>query len=788
MKPERQYLELDWPAIFRFLGLLVTGIVVVITAFLYWVATHPGSAWKTFVQPRLFSKNTQIKTTSATFAVSKVSWREWKLEWTLVGLEINQPTPVLRVAGQAKLIGTLKIWKPNTELHLSELEFVADPSPLIYQPSDGPSQAQSPFQVVDGWRESLVRWNRFIRIDKLKVSVPELQIGAPAKDVVLPSWTITADKPAAADPLATQIQVGGKFPNLSLNVSGLLRMDQFGNGTSFLKTEVEATAKDWRGQTQLDLSLSEMQLGALIKASAQYGKISSGLDGQMTLTRSQVALEGKTDLENLPGPVPEIKGLAWNFNVPLVDDQWFGSQPGQVTASGPVSLIFVKKDVRERLETACKCKFPERLTAKIEGSLWPGHIFESSEIEQPVANIKVNLDPIQNAMMQLSLNGQFTVINNRFGRLQYWPVVETKAKFLNFPLLKAVLEAHQIIVPSPFDVLGGTIELNSKATISPNDKNLIVVPADIKVNLSSPSQKIAMNVNLQATIPQDPKIIDLYANFNIDDFVVELPPMDPIHGLPKIVKDSRLVTQPTPKESDGPKLRFIYDVRTTKPGAIRLLSKLAKPAVPVSVDVDRTKAGDTRGLIKTEPFELNYMHRTLYVDGLRLILDDRETADFAVDGRLRMEQSQYKVNIIVSGTIRSPLIKLTSEPELGRSDIISVILYDRTSDQLVAADRETVGVFDTAVADRAIGLLGLWVFASTPIRSFHYNPATKVYTATVQLAEGTTASLGTDWEEAAQVEVRKRVTKRWVLTASWKPGTEEKAQSGKLVLQWEKRF
>ena len=105
----------------------------------------------------------------------------------------------------------------------------------------------------------------------------------------------------------------------------------------------------------------------------------------------------------------------------------------------------------------------------------------------------------------------------------------------------------------------------------------------------------------------------------------------------------------------------------------------------------------------------------------------------------------------------------------------------------MSADRETVGSFEAAISDRAIGLLGLWVFASTPIRSFSYNPLTKVYTATVKLAEGTTAAIGTDWEEAAQLEVRKRVTRRWVLTASWAP-SDSKEQLGKLVLQWEKRF
>jgi hypothetical protein len=182
------------------------------------------------------------------------------------------------------------------------------------------------------------------------------------------------------------------------------------------------------------------------------------------------------------------------------------------------------------------------------------------------------------------------------------------------------------------------------------------------------------------------------------------------------------------------------------------------------------------------------LRRTVHVDQLRLLLDAQDGGDFPVDGRFHVDQTQYRIFVDVSGSLRSPFVHLSSEPYLPRSEIISVLLYDRTSDQLVAADAETAGSFEAAMADRAIGLFGLWAFASTPIRSFSYNPVTKVYSATVQLAGGVTAGIGTNWEEAAHFEVRKRVSKRWVLTASWSPSETDRSQVGKLILQWEKRF
>ena len=131
---------------------------------------------------------------------------------------------------------------------------------------------------------------------------------------------------------------------------------------------------------------------------------------------------------------------------------------------------------------------------------------------------------------------------------------------------------------------------------------------------------------------------------------------------------------------------------------------------------------------------------------------------------------------------------MTSDPYLPESEIISVLLYDRTSNELVSADAETAGSVQAAVADRAIGLFGLWAFASTPIKSFSYNPATKEYSATVAVSDTATAGIGTNWESAAHLELRQRVSERWVITATWTPATQEEAQSTKLILQWEKRY
>ena len=234
-------------------------------------------------------------------------------------------------------------------------------------------------------------------------------------------------------------------------------------------------------------------------------------------------------------------------------------------------------------------------------------------------------------------------------------------------------------------------------------------------------------------------------------------------------------------------MRVFLDLKTAQPAAVRLLSKYAKPHIPITLNVNTTTEAAPAGVIRLEPFTVSYLRRKVAVEKFEVTLTDKEALGIPVNGRFRIDQTDYKIFIDVAGTLEAPNVQLSSEPYLPRNEIISVLLYDRTSEQLVSADNETVGSFEAALADRAIGLFGLWAFASTPIKSFSYNAVTKVYSATVQLGEGLTAGVGTSWEQAAHLEVRKRVSRRWVLTASWSPNTDNE-QVGKLVLQWEKRF
>jgi hypothetical protein len=185
---------------------------------------------------------------------------------------------------------------------------------------------------------------------------------------------------------------------------------------------------------------------------------------------------------------------------------------------------------------------------------------------------------------------------------------------------------------------------------------------------------------------------------------------------------------------------------------------------------------------------LNIYDEKMTVEKLVITSLEPIEKNFFVDGKFSVQQTQYKIFIDVHGLLKKPDIVLTSVPELPRSEIINVLIYDRTSAQLATSDIKTSGQVDAAIADRAIGLFGIWAFASTPIKGFYYNPATKVYVATIQVANDVTASIGTTWESTTQLELQKRISRNWTLTAGWTPSSQNEPESSHIVFQWEKRF
>ncbi|CAN5665964.1 hypothetical protein BH10BDE1_BH10BDE1_15780 [soil metagenome] len=495
-----------------------------------------------------------------------------------------------------------------------------------------------------------------------------------------------------------------------------------------------------------------------------------------------------SDVSGIPGPLARVEKVDIHLKTPLETGESWSDKSSKFTVAAPIALFFVDQARRAKMETACGCKLPETVMTRAEGEIWLRTLLTMSPKKRPALDSKITIESVKNKIFVIDLAGQLK-IEKEATEFLFSPQLNCTAIIQSFKALRPMLDAYNVLIPAPLDVLDGTLNFKANGPIASDEKGS-TFPISLDADLLSTTQKVKMATT--ATVLLDPKFTSAHvdvkakiANLNLD-----LPPLDPLGGMPRVAPDSRFKKKPDVKNSAPSKfkLSFNFEVETEKDGAIRLASRYFHPYLPLTLKIQSDGAKDNSGFIQSESFDVTYLRRTVRVESLRLGLDSDDKGIFPIKGRLIVKQTDYTVFIDVEGTTKSPNVTMSSEPYLPQNDIIAVLLYDRVNDQLVSGDAETTGGVQAAIADRAIGLFGLWAFAATPIKSFSYNPVTKVYTATVAVSDDLTAGIGTNWEESAHLELRKRVSKRWSLTAAYLPATQDDSATTKLVLQWEKRF
>ena len=92
------------------------------------------------------------------------------------------------------------------------------------------------------------------------------------------------------------------------------------------------------------------------------------------------------------------------------------------------------------------------------------------------------------------------------------------------------------------------------------------------------------------------------------------------------------------------------------------------------------------------------------------------------------------------------------------------------------------------MTNRALGILSIFALSSTPVEAVNFNPASRVYSARVKLASGLTATVGTDWEKAQEVALRKRLGNSFVLSTIFQTDPDTNSETTKTLLEWFRRF
>lgn len=776
------------------LGLIFAGALVLLLTVAALVWTHPKESWA-LVSEHFFPPDLKITWDGLDLQLRRLPGFEFSFRGDLRGLHIRKGSPGLDLP--VELVRWHILLRPRRESEKILLEEVTVKATQDLWFHSGPPPQnealpeQSPSEKVHASLQMLRRSKNF-KIHNFDIEIQRFQwVSSAGKTLFFTARLLRSDTtPEDRVDFSLGMLLPAPSP-ASVFAQGRLSLDRFGTPSPFLETQLEVLG--WGLETRQRLRFQTVGPDTLMQSSGllryHKGKMKFRLLPELSLrlTTAQADLFLRTQIRGLPAPLSTLQHVQASVSVPFSRGVLWSERPSSFSIKAPLALFFIDKNMRPPLEKACQCRIPESLQLDLQGRAWLRDLLGHPRVSRKVLETRLSLESVQNRLLSLALSASLDIYKNRRDYLLE-PFVDGSLFVHSFRGLRNFLDAKNILIPAPLSSLEGTLALAAQGPIR-SAPEIFEFPLKAQVRLASPNQKVDLDSTALVRLGSHAESLDLKLRCLIRDLQLELPPLNPVGGLPRVTPDTRILQKPRAPASAKKSLRLglEFEVVTAKPGAIRLLSKFARPYLPLSLSLGANERKDTTGFIQTEPFKVEYLRRVVQVEKMRVGLDEAEKKILPVDGLLRMDQGEYQIYIQFGGTLKEPQMILSSVPYLPQNEIISVLLYGRTTDQLVSADAKTAGNFAAAMADRAIGIFGLWAFAATPIRSFSYNPLTKVYAASIMITDDLSADIGTNWEEATTLELRKRVSRRWMLTASWAPN-EEGGTEEKLVLQWEKRF
>ncbi len=382
-----------------------------------------------------------------------------------------------------------------------------------------------------------------------------------------------------------------------------------------------------------------------------------------------------------------------------------------------------------------------------------------------------------------------------------YPFSEEKKSFLGldhfrfdatieqFQELVRSLDKTRIAVPAPASQLRGKIILS----VGERDAEIKegTLPISFSTHLASNDQSFHTESTGTIDFTSESPKIKITGESKLQDVKITMPDIEILGPKLAFKYDSRISL--TEEHSDAihiekprssKSLDLSWKIKSLQNG-IQIYYPLFIPMAPLEVNWDIGK--ETSGEIKAAPFQIEYLKRKAKVTRLRYFLkphDDR--AHF--EGNLVIPKTDYTISLDIFDEDSKPRIVFSSTPPLPESDIISVLLFNQTTAELDPDQTNSVASTQAAVANRALGLFSIFALSSTPIEAVNFNPASKIYSARVKLASGLTATVGTDWEKAQEVALRKRIGKNFVLSTIFQTDPDTNSETTKTLLEWFRRF
>lgn len=430
---------------------------------------------------------------------------------------------------------------------------------------------------------------------------------------------------------------------------------------------------------------------------------------------------------------------------------------------------------------------PYNLDLRIKSDL------ETSFFPSPAEPIEGNLEIALNTISQELLSFQGKTSTRFAGIPSKYPegwMLETnldlKAILPKFKKLVRALEKTAFPVFAPFNELDGSLEIKvaGKADFARQKGS---IPMEFKSDLKSPQQSFISEGkgDLNYEVAQKNSKTNLNFDFLLSNVKIVMPHLG-YTSLPTLFPDSRFVDPRKKKIAANTNLTYQIKVRTPADKPAYLVSNLTKGNIPLYIDLSMNEK-KLDGNIRVGNTQIEFFKRNASVEKFNLTLAEPRSKSI-VDGLLRVRYADYIIDIIMVGEIERPKIIFQSDPPLEQDQIISVLIYGRTFEDLDAQNSSSVSAASTAFADRALALGSLFLLASSPIESVRYDPSSRAFSAKIKLAKGTSLDLGTHEGKTQELGLRKTLKGNWLIRTYFTNDPQTNTQKGGALLEWYKRY
>lgn len=359
-------------------------------------------------------------------------------------------------------------------------------------------------------------------------------------------------------------------------------------------------------------------------------------------------------------------------------------------------------------------------------------------------------------------------------------------KIKSFENVVSLLKDSGFEIPAPLNSLKGEL-LFSSNQIPKEDSSVFSIPFKVDSRLVGAANKLGFMAHGQFDYSRSKsKKSFLKLDVELDQLHLYIPEIDPIRGIPPLTKNNNIYQEKKEIKKKRTKSNLDYKIKISNKSRqpVRIYYYLFGPYLALDVDMELKPKKNIYNLASSKEMTITYLKREISLINLKLNEKKKESLDV----KLRYTKSGHDIFLNIIGSPQEPELLLSSLPSLSRDDIISVLIYGRIANGLSSFEKQSVGGTEAAIADRALGLFSIWAFASTPIESVYYNPATQSYSAQIALLDGMNLTIGSDWEKGNTLSLRKRINKTWSLVTSYYPGEIDAGTSGDLLLQKEFYF